>query len=173
MHSTITALEDRLLLADGTSVVDPEQVVDFLMRGVPVQSLMVTEETADVKAFNLRSDIVLKVFTENIQCNLDFTWLIPKAYQELDLVDYFVQKLPIDYEEGARRVDEELSLVTYYQFEMPLRVIIYVIDVLKEKKIVWGVGRGSSCASYLLYLIGVHCVDPIKYEIEPTEFFHD
>jgi DNA polymerase III alpha subunit len=48
--------------------------------------------------------------------------------------------------------------------------LIYVIDVMTEKNVVWGVGRGSSCSSYLLYLLGLHEVDPVKYEIEISDF---
>jgi DNA polymerase III alpha subunit len=33
------------------------------------------------------------------------------------------------------------------------------------------VGRGSSVASYVLFLIGVHKIDPIKYELPIEEFF--
>jgi len=48
--------------------------------------------------------------------------------------------------------------------------LIYVLDVMREKKVIWGVGRGSSCSSYLLYLLGLHEVDPVKYDVEFTDF---
>jgi DNA polymerase III alpha subunit len=41
---------------------------------------------------------------------------------------------------------------------------------MRENDIVWGVGRGSSVASYTLYLIGVHKIDSIKYELDINEF---
>jgi DNA polymerase III alpha subunit len=47
----------------------------------------------------------------------------------------------------------------------------YVVDTLRENNIVWGVGRGSSVASYVLHLIGVHKIDSIKYNIPIEEFF--
>jgi DNA polymerase III alpha subunit len=46
----------------------------------------------------------------------------------------------------------------------------YLVDTMRENKIVWGVGRGSSVASYVLYLIGVHKIDSIKYELDINEF---
>ena len=46
----------------------------------------------------------------------------------------------------------------------------YIIDTLRENNIVWGVGRGSSVSSYMLYLIGVHKVDSIKYNLNINEF---
>jgi DNA polymerase III alpha subunit len=49
--------------------------------------------------------------------------------------------------------------------------IKYLVDTLRKNKIIWGVGRGSSVASYVLYLIGVHKVDSIKYNLPIEEFF--
>jgi DNA polymerase III alpha subunit len=42
---------------------------------------------------------------------------------------------------------------------------------MRSSNIVWGVGRGSSVASYALYLIGIHKIDPIKYNLSINEFF--
>ena len=42
---------------------------------------------------------------------------------------------------------------------------------MREKNIIWGVGRGSSVSSYILYLIGVHRINSIKYELDYKEFF--
>jgi DNA polymerase III alpha subunit len=47
----------------------------------------------------------------------------------------------------------------------------YIVDTLRANNIVWGVGRGSSVASYVLHLIGVHKIDSIKYSIPIEEFF--
>jgi DNA polymerase III alpha subunit len=51
-----------------------------------------------------------------------------------------------------------------------LKYLKYLVDTMRENKIVWGVGRGSSVASYALYLIGVHKVDSIKYQLDINEF---
>jgi len=51
--------------------------------------------------------------------------------------------------------------------------LIYVVDVLNEKNVVWGVGRGSSCSSYLFYLLGLHEVDSVRYDVEITDFLHE
>ena len=41
---------------------------------------------------------------------------------------------------------------------------------LKTNSIVWGVGRGSSVASYVLFLLGVHKIDSVKYNLDWREF---
>jgi DNA polymerase III alpha subunit len=51
-----------------------------------------------------------------------------------------------------------------------LRCLIYVVDTMKAKRVTWGVGRGSSCSSYLLYLLDLHSVDAVKYDIDITDF---
>ena len=51
-----------------------------------------------------------------------------------------------------------------------LRYMIYLVDFMRKENIVWGVGRGSSVASYVLYLIGIHKVDSIQYGLDYKEF---
>ena len=51
-----------------------------------------------------------------------------------------------------------------------LRYMVYLVDFMRENNIVWGVGRGSSVASYVLYLIGVHKINSIRYNLDWREF---
>jgi len=48
--------------------------------------------------------------------------------------------------------------------------MIYFVDTLRKHNILWGVGRGSSVSSYILYLIGIHRIDSIKYNLNIGEF---
>jgi DNA polymerase III alpha subunit len=47
---------------------------------------------------------------------------------------------------------------------------IYIIDPLRKNNSVWGVGRGSSVASYVLYLIGVHKIDSLFFDLDIEDF---
>jgi DNA polymerase III alpha subunit len=38
---------------------------------------------------------------------------------------------------------------------------------------VWGIGRGSSVSSYVLYVLGVHDVDSYAYDLDIGDFLHD
>ena len=49
----------------------------------------------------------------------------------------------------------------------------YLVDTMRENNIIWGVGRGSSVASFCLYLIGVHKVNPLKFNLDIKEFLKD
>ena len=72
--------------------------------------------------------------------------------------------------EQTERVNTELELYIQHGMFDLLYYLKYLVDTMRENNIVWGVGRGSSVASYVLYLIGVHKVDSIKYELDIHEF---
>jgi DNA polymerase III alpha subunit len=109
-------------------------------------------------------------------------WLMPEEYKKIDLQEWFMfriaEELDIDIRDvhlqtessEIRRLEEELK--AFYDNEMfdLLRYMIYLVDFMRENDIVWGVGRGSSVASYVLYLIGVHKINPIQYGLDWKEF---
>ncbi len=96
------------------------------------------------------------------------SWYMPQEYFELDLEMFFAEK--IKTVEEAHRVAEELSLFKERGLEPMLRFMIYLVHIMKENKIIWGVGRGSSVSSFLLYLVGLHQINPIKYDLDIKEF---
>jgi DNA polymerase III alpha subunit len=95
-------------------------------------------------------------------------WFIPKEYQDMDIEDWLVNNCPA---ENYDRLIQELVLYREENFIPVLKAMKYIVDTLRKNNVVWGVGRGSSVASYVLYLIGVHKIDSIKYNIPIEEFF--
>ena len=69
-----------------------------------------------------------------------------------------------------KRVEQEYVLFEKKKFIKVLQFLIYFIDTLRANNIVWGVGRGSSVASFCLFLIGVHKINPLQYDLNITEF---
>ena len=105
----------------------------------------------------------LKFFDESNQCD----WFMPKEYCPNLIEDlYSLCKT----EEQIERVNQELKLFIQHGMFDLLFYLKYLIDTMRENNIVWGVGRGSSVASYVLYLIGVHKIDSIKYKLDINEF---
>jgi DNA polymerase III alpha subunit len=101
--------------------------------------------------------------------NIDIKkWFIPAEYCP-DLVAMLYDLCKTD--EQRQRVDQELELFVKHNMYDLLHVMKYIVDTLRENNIVWGVGRGSSVASYVLYLIGVHKIDSVKYKLPIEEFF--
>jgi DNA polymerase III alpha subunit len=95
-------------------------------------------------------------------------WFIPNEYYP-NLVEFLYGSCTND--EQRDRVSQELELFISNGMYDVLHVMKYIVDTLRANNIVWGVGRGSSVASYVLHLIGVHKVDSIKYNIPIEEFF--
>lgn len=97
-------------------------------------------------------------------------WFIPNDYCP-NLVEMLYGMC--DTDEQRARVDQELELFIRNGMYDVLHVMKYIVDTLRENNIVWGVGRGSSVSSYVLYLIGIHKIDSIKYELPIEEFFKE
>jgi DNA polymerase III alpha subunit len=97
-------------------------------------------------------------------------WFIPKDY-----CPNLTEMLYALCETNAQRdrVSQELELYIKHGMYDILHVMKYIVDTLRENNVVWGVGRGSSVASYVLYLIGVHKIDSIKYKLPIEEFFKE
>lgn len=95
-------------------------------------------------------------------------WFIPEEYKNFDIARWLLDQC--ESEEQYLRVVEELELYVQHDMIDVLICIKYLVDFMRENNIVWGVGRGSSVASYCLYLIGLHKVDSIKYQLDIKEF---
>jgi DNA polymerase III alpha subunit len=98
-------------------------------------------------------------------------WFIPEEYRTMDILDWLYRRCPTP--EIRERVVEELRLFAKYNMIPMLKTMKYVVDTLRANDVVWGVGRGSSVASYVLHIIGVHKIDSIKYNIPIEEFFKE
>ena len=93
---------------------------------------------------------------------------MPPEYVDFDVAAYCISKCESISEQN--RVFEELSEFERLGMLNLLRWCKYFVDTCNENNIVWGVGRGSSVASYVLYLIGVHRINSIKYKLDWQEF---
>jgi DNA polymerase III alpha subunit len=98
-------------------------------------------------------------------CQTD--WFMPTEYRNMDIEGFLVNRCP---KENYSRLVEELQEFRSRNMIDILRVLKYVVDTLRDKNVLWGVGRGSSVASYALFLIGVHKIDSVKYDLDWREF---
>lgn len=178
MKNLSTPLKDRVLRYDGTSIVAPEKVVEFLLDGADINQLAVTHLSEAVEQFNANSNQTLGVMGD-VPVTLTYDWVLEEPHASLtlqDIQDRLVARLDVNDPRLQERMDRlalELGEFETRGLIPALRAIIYVIDTFTKNDIVWGVGRGSSCASYVLFLLNLHLVDPILYDIPLTEFMHD
>jgi DNA polymerase-3 subunit alpha len=69
-----------------------------------------------------------------------------------------------------QRVLDEMDAYSERNMIPLLQWTKHFVDTCQENGIVWGVGRGSSVASFVLYLLGVHQIDSVKYNLDWQEF---
>ena len=95
-------------------------------------------------------------------------WFMPDSYKNMDIEKFVLMQCKTD--EQIERVTIELKEFEKRNLTMLLKQVKYIVDTLRSNNIVWGVGRGSSVASLVLHILGVHKIDPIKYNIPLNEF---
>jgi DNA polymerase III alpha subunit len=95
-------------------------------------------------------------------------WFMPDEYKDLDVDTYLMRWCSADDE--IARVNMEMREFRARGMINVLRYMIYLVDFMQDNNILWGVGRGSSVASYVLYLIGVHRMNSIQYGLDFNEF---
>ena len=110
------------------------------------------------------SNLTINSFDEMLQN----TWFIPEEYISFDIAKFVLDLCKTEVE--LQRVGEELILFQERNMFSLLRYCKYLVDTMRKHNIVWGVGRGSSVSSYVLYLIGIHRINSIYYDLEITEF---
>jgi len=95
-------------------------------------------------------------------------WYMPEKYYQIDVKEYLLEKCQT--QEERDRVELEYTLYEKKKFIKVLQFLIYFVDTLRANNLVWGVGRGSSVASFCLFLIGVHKINPLQYNLNIAEF---
>jgi len=95
-------------------------------------------------------------------------WNMPTEYRKMDIAQWLLDQCKT--QEELQRVGKELLLYQERDLFPLLKQLKYIIDTWRSNNIVWGVGRGSSVASYVLYLIGVHRINSIYYDLDIEEF---
>lgn len=170
-------LGDRQLWPDGDFTVDPDRVTDYVFKlaGKDIRHLRVSEITPEIRGYNAISETPISVKDGVDPSIFPPLWALPDRYKYLEIDEYLIglaDRIERDdlYDSRVQRLSEEIWLFKDHGLDDVLRCLIYVVDTLREKKAVWGVGRGSSCSSYLLFLLGLHSVDPVKYDIDVADF---
>jgi len=95
-------------------------------------------------------------------------WLMPDDYKNLNIVKFVLDRTTNE-KEYQRAMEELVEYENRNMFNL-LRWLKYIVDTCRSNNIVWGVGRGSSVSSYVLYLLEVHRIDSIKYNLDWQEF---
>lgn len=152
----------------GNMYVEEDDIIELMLLNKPakilprnIQSFKTFESTC--KSYGIKNPFELDSSTD------DITWNMPDRYLTLDVRTYIESKHRLNNEQWAR---VQLELAEFEQRNLTdlLRFLVYFVDTLRTNNVVYGVGRGSSIASYVLYLLGVHRIDSYKFNLDIKEF---
>jgi len=141
-----------------------------------VLPIIITEDNSEISNFCKISEIEFSKLDPSIY-NLSkksydtlkqAEWFMPLQYYNIDIENYCLLKCNNDIE--RLRVLDELHEFKVRGMIPLLQWLIYFVDTCLEHNIVWGVGRGSSVSSFVLYLIGIHKIHSIKYNLDWQDF---
>lgn len=121
-----------------------------------------------VRACDTNTKLPNQFISDKTDLNRQSNWFIPEEYQTLDIEALLLGLCQTDLE--LQRVQEELELFKQHNFLPVLKTLKYLIDTFRKNNVLWGVGRGSSVASYCLFLLGVHKINSIQYQLDIKEF---
>lgn len=162
-------------------VLDCDDLCDLIMQGRSLDTLgaltvdrsvdptamaVQIQDTDCLLAWNFAEDRDISV-AEFDRIRQD-TWFMPDSYQQLDIAAHVLALCQTP--EQIQRVGQELLMFQERNLFDLLRYMTYLVDVMQQHHVIWGLGRGSSVASYVLYLLGVHRVDSMYYDLDPAEF---
>lgn len=182
LNDTLKPIEvdGHWLWPDGFIQVNPNDIVKYTIKLGPnkLDRIVVSEITDDIKQFNRLTDNPVKQKTGIDGSLFPPKWCIPEPYKLLDVDEYLLDlsaRIEKDslFEKRLIRLSEEIAIFKQHKLDDVLRTLIYIVDEMKRQNTVWGVGRGSSCSSYILYLIGLHEIDVVKYDIDISDFIRE
>jgi Bacterial DNA polymerase III alpha NTPase domain len=166
-------LGNRWIADDGTVILSADAAVEALYAGSDLYGCVI-EPHPDAELYQhsiklLDMDLrTLITDPQQLQQSWYDHWHTPMGYAEMDVLDHCLAKCNTD--DQRVRVCEEMLLFEARDMIPVLRHLIYMVDHLRSRGKVWGVGRGSSVSSYVLFLIGINRIDPMKFNLDVSEF---
>jgi DNA polymerase III alpha subunit len=164
----------------GQLVYNEDDCVNLLMRGHNMQvDGMLVDASVDLETaaaileavpmFMKYNELTLQAVTvEEFDHMNQGNWLMPDVYKNLDIAEHVLGLC--ESEAALQRVGEELLLYQARDLFNLLRYLKFLVDIMKQNNLIWGVGRGSSVSSYVLYLLKVHRIDSLHYNLDIAEF---
>lgn len=170
---------ERQVDAWGRTIVSPDAVIELVLKGYDVSNLLVADDES-IREYNehcrrfdkgeaiLATPTEPEITPEQEHAARTINWFISDDIQHIDVRQFLLSMCQTT--EAWERVNEEMDLFEERNLIPLLQLMMYLVDHFRRNEIVWGVGRGSSVASYCLYLIGVHKIDPLRYGLDVHEF---
>jgi DNA polymerase III alpha subunit len=144
---------------------DPNRTIKraLVENDIKFDDVLQLENSPELIQYN-KLDMTIEQFDNQMQSN----WLMPKQYKTMDIAQYVLNQCQGEAE--LQRAGKELLLFQERDMFVLLRYLKYLVDTMRENNIVWGVGRGSSVASFVLFLLGIHRINSLYYDLSIDEF---
>ena len=164
----------------GELIYSEQDLCDLIMQGYDIAGIngITVDSTVDLETAALMLDNVPRLIaynrlvehmsTEEFDHRCQSTWYMPEQYKNVDIAEHVLSLCNSNAE--LQRCGAELLLFQERNLFDLLRYLMYLVDTMRADNLIWGVGRGSSVASYVLYKLGVHQIDSLFYELDPAEF---
>ena len=161
----------------GNPIFNSADIFKFLYQG-KLTSLkdLTVDYTEDIEQLEQTAGFTFQRFNEQLESiniedfdsALQSDWFMPPEYRDFDVEEWCLSKCTTP--EQVSRVLDEMKAYTDRGMIPLLQWTKHFVDTCNENGIVWGVGRGSSVASFILFLLGVHQIDSVKYNLDWQEF---
>ena len=164
----------------GEQIFTENDLCDLIMQGFDQDDLegIVIDQPIDMETAAMVLDnvphliaydaLVEEITTQEFDQRNQRNWFMPDSYKQLDIAEHV---LSLCYNEiELQRCGQELLLFQERDLFDLLRYLKYLVDTMTANRLIWGVGRGSSVASFVLYKLGVHRINSLHYDLDPAEF---
>ena len=165
----------------GELVFSEDDICDLLMQGRSVDSLkhLIVDPSVNLEELVRHAERPESLLTWTFPYNKETSvpgfhdaqqlmWHMPEEYKQLDIAAHILGLCNSEAE--LQQCGEELLLYQERNLFDLLRYLKYLVDVMTANCVIWGVGRGSSVASYVLYKLGVHRINSLYYKLDCREF---
>ena len=146
-------------------LLDPGRTISHILTDnvISISDILELENKPNIEKY-IESNLSINEFDTKNQSQ----WLMPESYKQLDIAKYVLDLCQSNDE--LQRVGQELLMYQERDMFDMLRYLKYLVDTMRQNNIVWGVGRGSSVASFVLFLLGVHRINSLYYDLSIDEF---
>jgi DNA polymerase III alpha subunit len=161
----------------GNPIFNTQDIFKFLYQGKLTNLKDLTVDyTEDIEQLEKTAGFTFQKFSEQLESiniadfdqALQSDWFMPKEYRDFDVRTWCLDRCTTN--EQNIRVLAEMAAYEERNMIPLLQWTKHFVDTCNANGIVWGVGRGSSVASFVLYLLGVHQIDSVKYNLDWQEF---
>lgn len=168
-------LGNRTICDDGTVILTPDAAMEVMYAGGSLDGAWLGpgEEVTMHNDSNRMLDMGFTQIQATEQPRYQGTqwyrqWTTPEPYASMDVLALCVDRCGTDDE--RIRVCEEYKLFEERDMVPVLRHLVHMVDAMRAAGVTWGVGRGSSVGSFVLYLIGINRINPLEHGLDIHEF---